>query len=456
MRARWLKPSTSGRPDYYQARTVDERSQEKLGESSEQKAKGLQGNGISQPDGWSRVFLGEVSEIVSGVTLGRNTANKVTRKVPYLRVANVKDGHLDLSDVFETDATETEIQKLALRTGDILLTEGGDPDKLGRGTFWREEIPECIHQNHIFRVRLNADHFLPEFASYEIASPYGKSYFLKHAKQTTGIATINQRVLKGFPLLAPPLSRQRQIVEVLDRQMAAVEKARAAAEARLEAAKALPGAYLRVAFDDADTQNWPIYSLGGVGEVVAGITLGRKLKHKQTRKVPYLRVANVKDGFLDLSDVKETQATEEEIQRLRLRRGDLLLTEGGDPDKLGRGTFWKEQIPECIHQNHIFRVRFSPDRFLPDFVAAQISSAYGKAYFLRHAKQTTGIATINQRVLKAFPLKTPTVAEQEALIESLSQELSISQRIHASIDEQLTAINLLPSSLLRKAFNGEL
>jgi type I restriction enzyme S subunit len=171
-----------------------------------------------------------------------------TRPVPYLRVANVKDARLDLSDVYEIEASEEEIEKLRLRVGDLLLTEGGDADKLGRGTLWRGELPLCIHQNHIFRVRFDPEQFSPEFIAAEIASPYGKAYFLAHAMQTTGIATINQRVLAEFPLIAPSLTEQQRIASILCEQMAAVERARAAAEAQPKVIEALPGVLLSRAF----------------------------------------------------------------------------------------------------------------------------------------------------------------------------------------------------------------
>ena len=122
--------------------------------------------------------------------------------------------------------------------------------------------------------------------------------------------------------------------------------------------------------DRADVnERWITGPLGVVTSVSAGITLGRDLRGRARRRVPYLRVANVKDGWLDLADVKETDATEDEIQDCRLAHGDILLTEGGDPDKLGRGTFWQGELAECIHQNHIFRVRTDPSRFDPSFLA---------------------------------------------------------------------------------------
>lgn len=139
------------------------------------------------------------------------------------------------------------------------------------------------------------------------------------------------------------------------------------------------------------TQTRPLRELGSI---TAGVTLGRREHAADGREVPYLRVANVKDGHLDLSDVQRIRATEAEIDELRLRRGDLLLTEGGDADKLGRGTFWSEELPECIHQNHIFRVRFDPAVVDYEYAALLLRSDYGRRYFFKHGKQTTGIATI--------------------------------------------------------------
>lgn len=192
--------------------------------------------------------LADVANIAAGITLGRKAKDSDLIEVPYLRVANVQDGHLKLDDIKTIEATRDEIKKWALRDGDLLLTEGGDLDKLGRGTCWRNQLEVCIHQNHIFRVRLPQDRYDPDYVSFQIGSPYGKAYFFAHAKKTTGIASINQRVLGAFPLISPPLKVQREITAYLKAQLAEVDMARQAAEKQLNEIEALPGRILAQAF----------------------------------------------------------------------------------------------------------------------------------------------------------------------------------------------------------------
>lgn len=174
------------------------------------------GDPLTNPKGWAEdTSLGDVADIVSGVTKGRKLEGKTTREVPYLAVANVQDMRLNLAAVKRIEATEEEIERYALRDGDLLLTEGGDPDKLGRGTLWHGELPECIHQNHVFRVRVTADTVTPYFLNWLVGSQRGKRYFLRSAKQTTGIASINMTQLRGFPLLVPPLNLQREFEDTI-------------------------------------------------------------------------------------------------------------------------------------------------------------------------------------------------------------------------------------------------
>jgi type I restriction enzyme S subunit len=175
------------------------------------------GDPVKNPNEWRGALLGDICDVTSGVTKGRKLNGKETRPIPYLRVANVQDSHLNLSEIKIIPATDDDLIRYNLLKGDMLMTEGGDPDKLGRGTLWNEEVPNCIFQNHIFRVRVKGEHRIqlhPEFLSAIIGSSRGKLYFLREAKQTTGIATINSRQLKEFPLLLPPIELQNNYAQI--------------------------------------------------------------------------------------------------------------------------------------------------------------------------------------------------------------------------------------------------
>lgn len=295
----------------------------------------------------------------------------------------------------------------------------------------------------------------PDFVAWFMRSPT----YLAKAPVAAGpgqLPRIRLEEVAAVEVDLPDLDRQRSMLRSLREQMAVMERARAAAAMQLSAAQALPAAYLRAIFASREAQRWPRRALGDASEIVSGITLGRQPRGSLARSVPYLRVANVKDGYLDLFDVYEIEATEAEIGRLRLRSGDLLLTEGGDLDKLGRGTVWRDELPECLHQNHIFRVRFDPNQFVPDFVSAQVGSHYGKAYFLAHGKRTTGIATINQRVLAAFPLMTPDRAEQERIVNTLHAQQVRVERMRHALEARLAEIDAMSGVLLCRAFSGDL
>lgn len=339
--------------------------------------------------------------------------------------------------------------------GDVLLNITGA--SIGRVCVVPDEICPTNVNQHVSIVRCKDD-FLPNFIAYYISSPeFQEHIFTSEAGATRQALT--KALIEDFRVPLPPLPEQRRIAAILAAGMAEVERARAAAQAQLEAAKNLPAAFLRDVFPkpgEVLPEGWRRLKLGDIAQVVSGVTLGRKINGDEVMAVPYLRVANVKDGRLDLQDVKQTFATVKEITTFKLQRGDLLLTEGGDPDKLGRGTYWQSELPLCIHQNHIFRVRFDPAFIQPEFAAAQFGSSYGKAYFLAHAKQTTGIATINKQVVNGFPFLAPPLSEQHRIIGMFKTFTAEADRTETAAQAQLDAIAALPSSLLRQAFNGEL
>ena len=177
--------------------------------------------------GWSEKPLECLADIVSGITKGRKTTETDLQEVPYMAVSNVKNGYIDWTTVKTILATRQEIEQYRLLPDEILMTEGGDPDKVGRGAIIKKPLENSIHQNHIFRVRLNENELLPSFFAEYLQHQKAKRYFLGCAKQTTGIASINMRQLKALPVLTPPLSLQNEFaafVERVNQQKQAVQQ----------------------------------------------------------------------------------------------------------------------------------------------------------------------------------------------------------------------------------------
>jgi type I restriction enzyme S subunit len=176
------------------------------------------------PTQWSKVPLHQVAHVQTGLSKSQNRSGPSVLR-PYLRVANVQDGYLDLAAIKEIEVPASQVERFSLHNGDVLLTEGGDFDKLGRGSIWNGEIPDCVHQNHVFAVRVvNRAVLLPEFLACEIQSSRAKNYFLSCAKQTTNLASINSSQIKELPVLVPPLVEQRAIINASAAWDTAIQK----------------------------------------------------------------------------------------------------------------------------------------------------------------------------------------------------------------------------------------
>ncbi|HEY1190781.1 MAG TPA: restriction endonuclease subunit S [Gemmata sp.] len=201
---------------------------------------------------------------------------------------------------------------------------------------------------------------------------------------------------------------------------------------------------------------WCWGTMDMLAELAGGITKGQKRKPEdRIREVPYLRVANVQRGYLDLSEMKTIEATEEDIAELQLQRGDILFNEGGDRDKLGRGWIWRGEIEQCIHQNHVFRARLFSNSIGSEFVSHH-GNTFGQEWFSRAGKQSVNLASINMSVLRRFPVPVPPEEEQKVIITEVQQRLSVIDATENYIDASLKRASRLRQSILKEAFAGRL
>ncbi len=202
-------------------------------------------------------------------------------------------------------------------------------------------------------------------------------------------------------------------------------------------------------------QTWAWASLADIANIKGGLTKGKRRKATdELLQIPYLRVANVQRGFLDLSEIKMIEATFKEIADLELQSGDILFNEGGDRDKLGRGWVWEAQIPTCIHQNHVFRARSLSSDINP-YLISFFGNTFGQRYFLGQGKQSVNLASISLTKLKSLPVPVIPAAEQRVLHERLMRELRGVEAIERIIDNARDVLPTLDQSILARAFHGK-
>lgn len=276
-------------------------------------------------------------------------------------------------------------------------------------TWFAEGKWSCI--KNTIRLWSKTDALLDEYLYWATSSP------AKWPKRGAAQPFITLSGARRIPIKIPPLPEQRRLIDVISRADSIVRTRR---EAEQKSKEIIPALFMDMfAGGSGEDQHVgrrrepdPIEQLGNVAEVVSGVAKGRKLVGKITREVPYLRVANVQAGGLDLSEMKYIPATVGEIDELAVRAGDVLLTEGGDFDKVGRGALLENDIGECIHQNHVFRVRVQSSKLVPEYFAAFLQTFAARKYFLKAAKKTSNLASINMTQLKNLPLPLPRLALQ--------------------------------------------
>ncbi|MGI2149914.1 restriction endonuclease subunit S [Shewanella baltica] len=254
------------------------------------------------------------------------------------------------------------------------------------------------------------------------------------------------KFLKETYIPLPPLETQKQIAAVLEKADQLRKDCKLLEQELNSLAQSV---FIEMFGDNFATTH---HTLGDVASVVSGVTKGQKFQNQVTVTAPYMRVANVQAGYLNLNEIKSIEVKESDLQKYKLEVGDVLLTEGGDHDKLGRGAIWNGEVPNCIHQNHVFRVRLNTKLYTCEWFNGYLKTTYVKRYFLKCAKKTTNLASINITQLKSLPMPDVTMERQkkfEHIITSINQQLSANL---LQLNDAQDYFNVL----MQKAFSGEL
>jgi len=319
-------------------------------------------------------------------------------------------------------------------------------------------------------VQTNERYLHPKFAYYALISEKGRQYFEATAKGV-GYPAVDDRDFNSFLMPLPPLAEQERIAAYLDASCAALDAAVAAKRRQLGTLDALGksiiqravtrGVSARVSLQSTGNawleqipSGWKLICLKRIAEIQGGLTLGKQYEGPLIER-PYLRVGNVQDGHLDLTDVSVIELPASVAVGVELRPDDVLMTEGGDLDKLGRGYLWKGEIPGCLHQNHIFAVRCFLHRLKPMFLAYVTAAKYGRDYFEATGKKTTNLACTNANTVGEFPIPLPSLTEQEAICAYLDTKIGELKRIAANIESQIATLTAYRKSLIHECVTGQ-
>lgn len=386
------------------------------------------------------VALGEIADRIDyGVTA---SAEREPVGPKMLRITDIQDDAVDWSVVPYCPAVTKGVQTRVLAAGDIVFARTGATT--GK-SFHIEECPVgTVFASYLIRLRLRSDCADPRYVSHFFRTP---AYWQQISSASEGVAQpgVNATKLGNLMVPLPPIEEQRRIAAVLD----AADALRARRRHALATLDTLEESVFVSMFASKAEQT---VCLGEVADIQGGLQVTSKRKTNPI-EVPYLRVANVQRGSLDLSEIKMIRVTQNELDRTQLTEGDLLVVEGhGNKDEIGRVGIWNGSIDRCVHQNHLIRVRCNESALRPRFAAAFLNSWVGRRALLRAANTTSGLNTISTGDVRAVEIPLPGVVAQQSFVETA---IAADSR-RAIMTTSLKKLDLLFAALQQRAFRGEL
>ena len=419
------------------------------------------------PSDWRLTRIKRVAEFSPSFSNGKPDSGELCAVVPMEAVSEhgkvVPDFHEQYGDV-NTGLTLFE-------NGDVLFAKITPCMENGKGAFVDNLRVRYAFGSTEFIV-LRAGHDVHgKFLYYATLNPFFRSWAKQNMYGAAGQQRVSTTFLKYTAIALPALPEQKRIAAFLDASCTSIDLAVAAKEQQLKTLEALRKSIITPAVLSGiahtrpmrNTDNawlpqiptdWKLVALKRISELQTGVTLGKTYDPPLVER-PYLRAANVQDGFLDLEAITTVEIPEAHVARYELQDGDVLMTEGGDLDKLGRGFPWEGQIPGCMHQNHVFAIRTNPRLLLPKFLAYVTASHYGRDYFEATGKRTTNLASTNSTKVGLFPTPLPPVKEQKLIVDHIDDELEQVRNVEAVIDSQISTLTAYRKSLIHECVTGK-
>lgn len=278
---------------------------------------------------------------------------------------------------------------------------------------------------------------------------------------------VTVQAFNNYPVPISPLPEQQRIVDRIESLFARLDEAKQKAQDALDSFETRKAAILHKAFTGELTaqwrkehgvgmESWETHELVECFEIVSGIQK-TPARSPKDNPIPYLAVANVYRDKIDLSDIRYFEVTPEEIEKLKLQDKDILIVEGnGSGNEIGRCAMWHNELPLCIHQNHIIRMRNKTADVLPEYVLYYLNSQVGRSVMQERAKTTAGLYNLSAGKVKTIPLAFASLDEQIEIVRILDDLLVKEQQAKEAAEGVLDQIDLIQKAILARAFRGEL
>lgn len=221
-------------------------------------------------------------------------------------------------------------------------------------------------------------------------------------------------------------------------------------------AKSCPSVLSQAGLITTATEFWDTSSLGALTDVQGGIQK-QPSRAPKNFAFPFLRVANVHRGRLDLTEMHQIELLGDiELERLRLLAGDLLIVEGnGSPSEIGRMAVWDGSVEDCVHQNHLIRAR-PATHVLPEWIEGFWNSPEGIEAVEFVSSSTSGLHTLSVGKVSKLPIPVASMAEQSEIVARIKTIFAEAESTNATAARALTNLRRLEQSTLQAAFRGDL
>jgi type I restriction enzyme S subunit len=362
--------------------------------------------------------------------------------MPIIRIQNLTNPNKPLNKT-----TRAVDSAYVVNPGDILVSWSATLDAF----IWDRE-PALLNQ-HIFKVVPDMSVVTKKFLFYTLKKAIAEMIKSEHLHGST-MKHINRGPFLAHKIEVPTLKEQEEIVAELEKQFSRLDEAVTSLQRVKANLKRYTASVLKAAVEGRLVETaggWRTSTLGAEGAIIGGLTKNQK-RNDLPLKLPYLRVANVYANELRLDDIEYIGVAEKELEKLLVRKGDLLVVEGnGSPDQIGRVALWSDAIPNCVHQNHLIKVRFGGE-VLPEWALIWMLSPIGRHEIEKVSASTSGLHTLSVGKVSRLPIGVPLLDEQSRVVAEVDRQLSILRGVEAEVDANLQRAQALRQSVLAKGF----